>query len=243
MVETKIDSGGQEIDATLFPLQKTGELRPAFVFFHGWTSRKDRHLIRAEKLASLGVTTLVISFRGHGESEGEFGKLSRKDHLQDALVSYDYLASLPGVDSKRIGVFGSSYGGYIASVLSGERPLAYLALWDPALYKDQDYSTPTALLVDQNPDVFKQSNLSPQENRALRAILDFQGDLLIIRSGKADVVPLGTINNYLQTANKDRLTSVVIEGADHTMSDAKHNQEVVQTLYNWFKEKINRTPR
>lgn len=65
MLEVKIDSAGQKIDGTLFPIDADG-LHPAFVFFHGWTSRKDSHVISAEKIASLGVTTLAVSLRGHG---------------------------------------------------------------------------------------------------------------------------------------------------------------------------------
>ncbi len=79
MLEVRINSEGQKIDGTLFSPEHPKTLRPALVLFHGWTSQKGRHLGRADKLASLGLSTLAVSFRGHGESEGNFDALSRAD--------------------------------------------------------------------------------------------------------------------------------------------------------------------
>jgi uncharacterized protein len=155
MAEIPLLVDGQKIDFTLFTTRNTSASKPAFLFLHGWTSRKDRHVLRAEKINTLGVTSMAISFRGHGDSEGDFDKLSRADHLKDALAAYDFLSAQPGVDKSRVAVFGSSYGGYTASLLTAERNIRYLALWDPALYLDNNFDVPTKKLIDQDPDVFK----------------------------------------------------------------------------------------
>jgi uncharacterized protein len=234
METVSIDVVGQRVDGTLFR-QDPNKLTPAFMFLHGWTSRKDRHLERAQALASLGMTTLAISFRGHGNSEGDFNQLSRFDHVEDAMAAYDFLADLPGVDQRRIGVFGASYGGYLAILLTGLREVNALALWDPALYPDQGYSTPTAKLIEQNPDIFKQSGLTGKNNMALSGISDFAGKLLLIRSDQTDVVPLATYCNYLSITRSSKTTSVLISGSEHTLSDPNCDEEMKEVLYNWAK--------
>jgi hypothetical protein len=37
---------------------------------------------------------------------------------------------------------GNSYGGYLASILTTLRPVKWLALTVPALYRDEDWSVP-----------------------------------------------------------------------------------------------------
>jgi uncharacterized protein len=238
METVSIDVAGQRVDGTLFQ-QASDKPSPAFMFLHGWTSRKDRHLERAEALASLGMTTLAISFRGHGNSEGDFNQLSRFDHTQDAVAAYDFLAALPGVDSRRIGAFGSSYGGYTSLLLTGMRDVRYLALWDPALYPDQGYSTPTTQLIEQDPNVFRQSGLTYKNNMALAGMATFSGELLLMRSDQTDVVPLTTYCNYLKVAPGPKTMSVLINGSDHTLSDPKCDREMKDVLTTWAKCSIS----
>ena len=46
-----------------------------------------------------------------------------EDNLRDALAAYDTLVGYQAVDKKAIAVVGSSYGGYLAAILSSLRPV------------------------------------------------------------------------------------------------------------------------
>src|SRR5207244_3884041 len=81
----------------------------------------------------LGFVGLVFDLRGHARSEGRRDLVSREDNLRDALAAYDLLAGARGVDPSAVGVVGSSYGGYLAAVLTSLRPVCWLGLRAPAL--------------------------------------------------------------------------------------------------------------
>ena len=52
--------------------------------------------------------------------------------MRDLLAAYDFLAALRNVDSDSIAVVGSSYGGYLAALLTALRPVKWLGLRVPA---------------------------------------------------------------------------------------------------------------
>ena len=54
--------------------------------------------------------------------------VTRAQNLDDLKAAYDTLARLPSVDPASIAVVGLSYGGYLAALLTRERPVEWLAL-------------------------------------------------------------------------------------------------------------------
>ncbi len=59
-------------------------------------------------LAQQGFVTLRFNFRGVGNSEGEHTKGELEE--QEALGALEFLKAWPGVDSKRVGLAGYSFG-------------------------------------------------------------------------------------------------------------------------------------
>jgi dipeptidyl aminopeptidase/acylaminoacyl peptidase len=68
--------------------------------------------------------------------------VTREDNLRDLLAAYDRLLAHPALDTSAIAVVGTSYGGYLASILTSLRPVRWLALRVPALYRDEEWHTP-----------------------------------------------------------------------------------------------------
>ena len=101
---------------------------PGVLFVHGWGGTQEQYLNRAREIAALGCVCLTIDLRGHGLTEEQYETVTREDNLRDMLAAYDRLASRPSVDKSAIAVVGSSYGGYLATILSGMRPVRWLAL-------------------------------------------------------------------------------------------------------------------
>jgi dienelactone hydrolase len=85
---------------------------PAIVLFHG-SGPQARDLFTARWFASQGIAALAYDKRGVGESTGDFRSIPFMQLCDDGLAAIDYLKSRKDIDSKRIGVWGLSQGGWL----------------------------------------------------------------------------------------------------------------------------------
>ena len=92
-------------------------------------------------IAALGCICITFDLRGHVRHQAMRQTVTREDNLRDVLAAYDVLVGHPAVDPMAIAIVGSSYGGYLAAILSSMRRVRWLALRVPALYRDEDWST------------------------------------------------------------------------------------------------------
>jgi dipeptidyl aminopeptidase/acylaminoacyl peptidase len=110
----------------------TNTRRPAILFFHGGPNRQmllgyptmdyySNAYAMNQYLTSLGFVVLSVNYRcgiGYGASfrECEHAGAIGATEYNDVLAAAKYLRALPGVDPKRIGVWGGSYGGYLTAL-------------------------------------------------------------------------------------------------------------------------------
>ena len=231
----EISVDGQDIAGTLVT-----PATPGMLFVHGWGGSQQQYLARAREIASLGCICLTFDLRGHARTDAQRETVSRAENLRDVIAAYDTLAAHRGVDASAIGVIGSSYGGYLAAIVTSMRPVRWLALRVPALYKDAGWDLPKQQL-SQDPDLggYRRRSLSEEDNLALRACAGFRGDVLIVESEHDDVVPHPTIANYVAAcAGARSVTSRMIEGADHGLSDEPWQRAYTSVLVNWLMEMV-----
>src|SRR3982750_1054979 len=95
-----------------------GTLLPGVLFVHGWGGSQQQYLARARAIAALGCICLTFDLRGHADTRAEYATVTREDTLADVVAAYDRLARRLHVDASSIAVVGSSYGGYLASILT-----------------------------------------------------------------------------------------------------------------------------
>src|SRR5215212_9673598 len=150
-------------------------LIPGVLFVHGWGGSQEKYLERARQIAALGCVCLTFNLRGHGDTEPQHETVTREDNLRDLMAAYDVLARQPIVDRASIAAVGSSYGGYLAAILTSLRPVRWLALRVPALYRDEDWSLPKQQLKKYGLAAYRRLAISPYENRALGACAGFRG--------------------------------------------------------------------
>ncbi|TDJ55085.1 MAG: alpha/beta hydrolase, partial [Planctomycetota bacterium] len=91
-------SGPQDRDETLF-------------------GHKPFHVI-ADYLARNGIAVLRCDDRGTGESGGSFEGATTADFATDTLAAMQYLATVEGIDARRVGLIGHSEGGVIAPMVA-----------------------------------------------------------------------------------------------------------------------------
>ena len=89
-----------------------GEKRAAVLLCHGYTGVKDLYLPdNAKVLNQAGYVAMVFDYKGWGDSEGPSTRLAPYSRVLDVQAAMTFLGLQPEVDARRIGLYGTSYGG------------------------------------------------------------------------------------------------------------------------------------
>lgn len=112
---------GMEIPALLYKPKgiKDGEKVPALLWIHGGPGGQTRlnYSPIIQHLVNHGYAILAVNNRGSsGYGKSFFAADDQKhgqDDLKDCVESKKFLATLPYIDSSKIGIGGGSYGGYM----------------------------------------------------------------------------------------------------------------------------------
>ncbi len=212
---------------------------PGVLFVHGWGGSQSSDLIRARSIAGLGCVSLTFDLRGHGGTVERQSMVTREENLRDLVAAYDELVSHPAIDTSAIAVMGNSYGSYLATILTTLRPVRWLSLTVPALYRDENWDIPKAKLDREDLARYRRSLVTPAENRALAACAEFTGDVLLIEAEHDDLVPHQTLISYRRAFERAHsLTYRIIDGADHALSSDTCQQAYTSVLVNWATEMI-----
>src|SRR5690349_23822947 len=233
MTTTRDDSleiavGEQFIAGTLVT---PATLIPGVLFVHGWGGSQQQYIARAREVAALGCICLTFDLRGHARTLNQLKTVTREDNLNDLLAAYDALARQRGVDASAIAVVGSSYGGYLAAILTELRAVRWLVLRVPALYKDSEWTLPKDQLRRlQQLEAYRLLPAKPEDSRALCACARYRGDVLIVQSERDAIIPPQVIDNYRQAfTHAASVTHRVLEGADHALG-SEASQQAYTTL-------------
>lgn len=106
------NSGHDRVSAWLYRPDSNGDA-PLLVMAHGLgavrTMRLDAY---AERFSAAGYSCLVFDYRNFGDSEGQPRQLLDVGmQLQDWTAAVAYGRTLPGIDDRRITLWGTSFGG------------------------------------------------------------------------------------------------------------------------------------
>jgi len=233
----EIPVDGERLSATLLA---PATLQPGVLFVHGWGGRQQHNLVRAREAVGLGCICMTFDLRGHARDAAQRDTVSRAQNLDDLLAAYDTLAAAPGVDPEAIAVVGISYGGYLAAVLTTLRRVRWLALRSPALYPDPGWDAPkTSLNADPGLMAYREATLAPDDNRALRAAAAYTGDVLLVAAERDVIVPMPVHHNFEAAFGAARsLTTRVIRGADHALTEKRHQLQYTGHLIDWLTDMV-----
>jgi dipeptidyl aminopeptidase/acylaminoacyl peptidase len=99
-----------------YPLAILPHGGPEGISADGWTTNP---LYPAQVLAGAGYAVLMPNYRGSGGRGVVFSKGDHRDlggrEMQDVLAGIDHLDDLGLVDPDRVGISGTSYGGYLSA--------------------------------------------------------------------------------------------------------------------------------
>jgi dienelactone hydrolase len=237
MHEVTFPSGDHTIHGSL-ALPNSSGLYPGVIIFHGMTASEEGYTPLVAQLEDSGIAGLAISMRAHGQSTGKFNVETVRGAFNDGLAAYDFLSMQKGIDSKRIGVVGSSVGAVLAANLIANREVASLIFKAPAVYTEEMLDMSMAKIMEREVAWFSELQ-DVAATPTGKSIADYNGNLLIVPSEHDDVIPSTITDRLLEVATQAKSKKLItIQGADHPLSDPKWKQEFRDIATEWFKKTL-----
>jgi len=192
---------------------------PLIVLLHGYDTNRTEVLSLASRLQDYGYNILLYNQRGHGNSAQGSCSLGILE-AEDLKQAIEKLVTRPEIDFKRIGIFGSSLGGYAALKASKGNPHI------TALVLDSVYPSINSFIELEVQRVvgFKTSVLSTLSQWMFQ---------LYFR------VPGSQIHDEFKTNDFTDKTILFITGKDRNSSDLAKGTRRLYTLLDCRKEILN----
>lgn len=233
-VEFKV--GKETLRGSLFIPNGKGPF-PGVVFYHGRGSDRTRYLPMAQKLAKNGIISLAFDFRGCGKSDGVFENQTQRMGIDDAGAGLDFLLS-QDVDRARIGIQGTSFGGYVTGMLLKDVDfIKSVVLRVPAAYSDRDLQ----LTPETFPEyVYFQNKENWIDSSAYEGLKKFRGNLLVIESEKDELLPPEEVQRYYNIAKMASKRKLYVQkGAGHSFADDPEGLKLFHKItVDWFLETL-----
>lgn len=100
------------LDAWWIPAEKP---RGVLLFFHGNAGNISHRLDSIEQFHGMGLSVLIVDYRGYGRSEGS---PSEAGTARDARAAWRWLREARNIEAERIVLFGRSLGAAVAAELA-----------------------------------------------------------------------------------------------------------------------------
>ncbi len=194
---------------TIYPVDfDPNKKYPAIIYVYGGPHAqmiRNTRLAQAQlwmyTLANEGFIVYTLDNRGSSNRGIKFENATHRSlgdlEMDDQMKGYDFLVSKPFVDSKRIGVHGWSYGGFMTISLMTRYPGKFKAA--VAGGPVTDWSMYEIMYTERYMDTPQQNPEGYQKASTFNYIDKLAGPLLIIHGASDDVVVWQQSLKYIQT--------------------------------------------
>jgi fermentation-respiration switch protein FrsA (DUF1100 family) len=170
------------------------------LFFHGNAGNISHRLDSIRQFQALGLSVLIIDYRGYGQSEG---RTTESGIYRDADAAWRYLIENRGMVANDIVIFGRSLGASVASRLAAQtQPLALIV--------ESSFTSVPDIAQDLYPwlPVHWLSRLSHATREYVR---DVHCPVLVVHSRDDEIIPFHHGETIFASANEPR-TLLAIRG-------------------------------
>jgi uncharacterized protein len=196
----------------------------------------------AEKFCVAGFITLIFSFRGAGEAQGNLDMLGWTRDLRAAI---DYLAGLAEVDKSRLCLLGSSAGAAVSVYVAANDPRvsSLITFACPAEFNFLTDNKRVKATIDhfRTIGVIKDTGFPSSEDDWLNGfstVSPFKWidkisprPLLLVHGERDDLVPVEHARRLFEKAGEPK-NLVIIPGAGHRL---RLEEKAVNTAFDWLK--------
>ena len=208
------------------------DLWPLIVLCHGFLSHKDssKYRLLAQVFARESIATVRFDFRGCGESEGLLSESSISRRWRDLQRVIDQSLDLEGFDG-RMGLLGSSLGGYLALLeVSHNVYIRCAAVWStPFHLHDLAKRLPEVSPVQFSQECYKDLltvELLPRLKNVQR--------VLVVHGQEDQQVPPDHASQLYEVLDEPKALHI-LEGADHRFTASEWREEAIRLTLEWFK--------
>ena len=196
------------------------------IYLHGSGLNIGANVSHARRFKELGFSVLLISYRGYGQSDGDFP--TEDQVYADAEAAWNYLVKQKGIKARDIFIYGHSLGGAVAINLAISHPEAKGLIVEATFTSIADMGRrykfyrllPIELITHQRFDSIKKVNR-------------LQVPVLYIHGTDDKLVPPEMSRElYKRTASSKQLK--LIPGGGHNNSAVVGGDEYLQAIKNFI---------
>jgi fermentation-respiration switch protein FrsA (DUF1100 family) len=203
---------------------------PCVIACHGLSASKEseKYLLLGDALPPAGLALARFDFRGCGESSGREEDTTIATRIEDVEAVLAHLEGHRRLDG-RVGLLGSSLGGFVALFIASCRPDTPIVTWN----------APASLTELANDDLRDNRGLGVpfaieyMEGRYALAPKGVARHLVV--HGEADDVVSLEHGMQLHDQAAEPCDLLVIPGGDHRLTDPAHRARAVSASVAWLK--------
>jgi alpha-beta hydrolase superfamily lysophospholipase len=249
VIPTEFKSEGELIRGNFVQPQGKGPF-PGICKFHGLPGSSDQIHGVASNLAKVGFAVLTFDFRGFRQSEGVF-RLSSE--IVDAMEAITHIQESEFTREDWIGVYGASYGAAVAiNAATRDRRIDVICIrapvYDTLAFAQAPFIQPAVeQLIENSPNeirgltdpVLREKILDwmkedGEKYNPIHVIADMASKpFLVITGDKDSEIDVTGVRQFFELAS-DPKKLIIVEGADHELSDSKAYETTMSHVVNWF---------
>ncbi|HEA67742.1 MAG TPA: alpha/beta fold hydrolase [Desulfobacterales bacterium] len=224
-------SEGYKIEGNIhFPVNH--QSAPCVICSHGLFSSKEspKFIAMAEQLAGEGFVAIRYDHRGCGMSEGKIEETTVSNRLKDLDSILDFVGERFSI-TRRIGLFGSSMGGYISLLKAAQATLvSAVVVWATPFKLGRtrsDYN-------EEGYPLLKESFYEDLNNHKLLDVLGGIKRCFVIHGQKDELVPVRHSNKiYENLADPKKIE--IFPGGDHRFTNVTDRKRAMALSVKFFK--------
>lgn len=205
---------------------------PCVIASHGLLSSKEseKYIALGERLSQEGIAMLRFDFRGIGESEGRMEDDTVTRRVMDLASATEFVRSRRDLSS-RIGLLGSSLGGYVSLIrASQEERIRAVVVWATPFHLDDLKSNPGA----EGHPLPAEAFFEDLPRHQLLPLLPSVSNCMVIHGEKDELVPVDQAWEIFHRLGTPK-EIYILEGADHRLTDPVHRTRAMELTTAWFK--------
>jgi uncharacterized protein len=226
----EIDSQHNKISGLMVIPRGNGRF-PCVVLSHGLVSSKEssKYVTLSEVFAEAGIASCRFDYHGCGESGGILEETTLTIRLDNPDAVVDYVLADSRIDTDRLGLLGSSFGG-AASVVKAARDerIKCISFWATphTIEKEPDGKLSDIFFRDTLYTDFLTYDIVAEAVNVCCA----QG----IHGEKDEVVPFQEGKAIYKNIKRPKKFELIKNG-DHIFSNSAHRDKVINLGLNWFR--------